>query len=105
MVEYRIAERAADYVVLALRGDLAGGEPLARLHDMLEEHYVDNGVKLIRVDLREVPRITLEGIATLLALWKESLSRGKRFRVDNPQDQVATRMRETGVLGVLTGQG
>jgi hypothetical protein len=58
---YEVSERAGDYVVLRLEGELIGDPTVERLHESLEEHYVDDGVALIRVDLRSVDFISLEG--------------------------------------------
>lgn len=45
------------------------------------------------------------GVATLLALYKESERRGKSFRVEGPQGQVVEKLLVTGVLKVLREGG
>jgi anti-anti-sigma regulatory factor len=101
MVDYEVGEKEGPLVVLRLRGELVGDLPTRRIKEDLERHYVDDGVREIRVDLAELDHITLEGIAVLLELRAESGARGKRFLVQNPQGQVLERLSTTGVLGFL----
>ena len=101
MLDYEVTERAGDSVVLQLRGELAGRLWTEQLRRALEEHYVDDGVTLIRVDLSPVAFMDNHGVATLLALFKESERRGKRFRVERPEGQVLEKLVVTGVLKVL----
>jgi anti-anti-sigma factor len=102
VVEYEPVERESHHALLKLRGDLTGELPVERLHDELKEHYVDDGVRVIQVDLSEVRSLTLEGVAVLLALWRESQQRGKRFMVRGAAGQVREKLRTTGVLDVLS---
>jgi anti-anti-sigma factor len=102
VVEYEPVERDSDHALLKLRGDLTGEVPVERLHDELKNHYVDDGVRLIVVELSEVRNITLEGVAVLLALWRESRQRGKQFMVRGAGGQVREKLRTTGVLDVLS---
>lgn len=101
MIEYELIERAADYALLELRGDLMGDLPIERLKLDLEQHYVDDGVKRIRVDLSKVNFVSLEGIGMLLALWRESADRGKRLVVEQPAGQVRDKLRVSGVLDLM----
>jgi anti-anti-sigma factor len=101
MLDYEVTERAGDFVLLELRGELFGQFHTERLRRALEEHYVDDGVKLIRIDLSPVSFLDNHGIATLLALYKESERRGKRFRVEGARGQVMEKLSVTGVLRVL----
>jgi anti-anti-sigma factor len=101
MVDYQIADRKEDYVVLRLSGELAGEYWTDVIGDALEEHYVDDGVKVIRVDLSEVPFMDNFGVATLVGLHRRSVDRGKRFVVQNPRGQVRDKLRVTGVAKVL----
>ena len=57
----------------------------------------------IVVDLSGVSDINLEGVATLLALWKESRERGKAFLVERPSERVREKLEITGVLKALAG--
>jgi anti-anti-sigma factor len=101
MLDYEVTERAGDFVVLELRGELAGRVWTDQLRRALEDHFVDDGVRLIRVDLSPVDFMDNHGVATLLALLKESEGRGKRFRIERPKGQVLEKLVVTGVLKVL----
>jgi anti-anti-sigma factor len=103
MVEYEAARRD-DVAVLTLRGELVGDSRTRELHDALEDHYVDDGVREIIVDLSEVEFVSLEGVAALLDLYRESQLRGKQFRIDNPTAWVSRKLATTGVLPILTGE-
>ena len=105
MLDYEVTERTVESVVIQLRGELAGQLWTERLREALEEHYVDDGVRVIRVDLSPVRFMDNHGVATLLALLRESERRGKRFRVERPDGQVLEKLTVTGVLGVLQEGG
>jgi anti-anti-sigma factor len=101
LIEYEVVEREGDYVVLQLRGELVADVSAEGVRRALEEHYVDDGVRVIRVDLDQVSYITMEGIQVLLALWRESRDRGKRFRTEGASGQVSHRLRVAGVSKLL----
>jgi anti-anti-sigma factor len=103
MIDYQVVERAEDYALLELRGDLMGDLPIDRLKQDLEEHFVDDGVKRIRVDLSKLNFVSLEGIGMLLALWRQSADRGKRLVVENPVGQVEEKLGVTGILDLIGG--
>jgi anti-anti-sigma factor len=104
VVDYEVAERTGDFVLLRLRGELVGDLPVQRLHAQLEDHYVDDGVRVIKIDLSEVDRISLEGVAVLVDLWRESTRRGKVFVAEGATENVREKLSTTGVLRLLTGQ-
>ena len=60
---------------------------------------------VIRVDLAPLSFLDNHGVATLLALAKESERRGKRFRMERPEGQVLEKLEVTGVLKVLREGG
>ena len=101
---FEVIERDGDQVVLRLRGDLSATLRTAKIKQSLEEHFVDDGVQQIRVDLSTVTFMDSFGVATLVGLMKESQGRGKRFVVEGATGQVREKLRVTGVLGIL-GQG
>ena len=103
VVEYEIAERSGDDVLLRLRGELAGQSWTERLRGALEDHYVDDGVRRIRLDVSELTFLDNFGVATLVALRRESHERGKSFVVEKPTGQVLEKLRLTGVLRILQG--
>jgi anti-anti-sigma factor len=101
MVQFEVLERSEDHVVLGIKGELEEGLRTEALGDALEELFVDDGVKVIQVDLSPVTFLDNYGVATLMTLHRRSQERGKRFLVQNPRGQVKEKLRVTGVLGVL----
>jgi anti-anti-sigma regulatory factor len=101
MVEYEVSEKRGDRVTLHLRGHMRGDRAVEDFKRSLENHYVDDGVKEIRVDLSDLEEISLEGIAVLIALWKESVARKKRFVGGGAKGQVREKLQITGMLGPL----
>jgi anti-anti-sigma factor len=101
MFDCRVVERERDYVVVQLDGDFAGERLTEGVRETLEDHYVDDGVLRIRIDLQSLRFIDLEGVAALLALRKESKEKGKRFTIERAQGQVREKLEVTGVLDLL----
>jgi anti-anti-sigma factor len=101
VLRYEVIERHDDYVVLELRGELTQEVPVERLHETLKQHYVDDGVRLIRIELAGVDRIDLDGAGVLLALWREASRQGKRLVAENPQASVRSKLTIMGVLRLL----
>jgi anti-anti-sigma factor len=101
VVDYEVSDREEDRAFLRLRGELIGDVSSERLKQELERHYVDDGVREIRADLGELQSITLEGVAILLELWRESQQRGKRFVVQDARGAVRTKLETTGLLRML----
>jgi anti-anti-sigma factor len=101
MFACRVIERDRDYVIVQLDGEFAGERLTENVRETLEEHYVDDGVRRIRVDLQPLQFIDLEGVAALLSLRRESKERGKRFTVERAQGQVREKLAVTGVLDLL----
>lgn len=103
MPDFHIAEREDEYVLLVLTGELAGEMWTERLRDVLEEHFIDDGVRVIRTSLSGLSFMDNFGVATLVALHQEASERGKRFVVEDAQGQVREKLRVTGLLRVLEG--
>lgn len=101
MIELETVERAEDRVLLRLRGELAGRVWTERIRAALEEHYLDDGVTEIRLDLSSVTFLDNYGVATLVALLRESRERGKRFGIEGAGGQVREKLQVTGVLRIL----
>lgn len=101
MVEHEILDRREGVIVLQVRGELAGRFWTEVLGEALEEHYANDQVKLILLDLSPVSFMDNYGVATLVALHRRSLQRGKRLLVQNPEGQVGEKLKVTGVLRVL----
>jgi anti-anti-sigma regulatory factor len=87
--------------VVELAGELTQEAPTDNLEEWLEEHFVDDGVRTVRVDLSEVTRIDLEGVAALGLLAAEAVARDKVFLIDGPSGQVRDKLVETGLLPYL----
>jgi anti-anti-sigma regulatory factor len=102
LVDYEVLAREGDYVRLLLRGELVEDVGSERIKRSLERHYVDDGVRTIVVDLSELDLVSLDGIETLVELWKESVARGKRFVLRGATGQVEAKLRTTGLLGPLS---
>ena len=101
VVDYEVVAREGERVVLQLRGELTAALQTDTLREALEEHYVDDGVRRIEVDIAPLRFLDSYGVATLVALHKESRERGKRFVVGGAQGQVREKLRVTGVLEIL----
>lgn len=104
MVQYEVTAKQGDRVTIRLAGQMAGERSVEEFKEALEEHYVDDGVKQIRVDVSEVELITLDGLGVLIVLWKESKARGKRFVVEDATGQVREKLKVTGTLGLLESE-
>jgi anti-anti-sigma regulatory factor len=102
MVEYEISEKQGQRGYLRLRGALVGDVTVAEFTRALERHYIDDGVKDIVVDLSDVTEVSLEGVARLLQLERESHDRGKRFVVEGVHGQPREKLEITGTLKHLT---
>ena len=101
MVQYRIAERAEDSVLLQLSGELANHFWTDHIRQLLKDPFAEEDVQTIRVDLSAVSFLDSYGVATLVSLLKESQDRGKAFVIEGAQGQVLEKLGVTGVLKVL----
>jgi anti-anti-sigma factor len=98
---YEVVERRDDLVVLRLEGPLTESVQTERIGEALEEHYVDDGVRVIRVDIASVDFLDNYGVATLVGLYQQAHARGKRLFVERATGQARDKLRVTGVLGIL----
>ena len=98
MATLRSSHKSDGVGVVELAGDLTQGAPTDSLGEWIEEHFVDDGVRTIRLDLSEVEHIDLEGVATLGLLAAESVKRGKVLLIDGATGQVRAKLDETGLL-------
>ena len=95
------AERGGDAVVLRLAGTLTEDSSTRRVEREIEEQYVDDSVRRIRLDLQDVEAIDLEGVAVLIHLFRESQRRGKVLTVEHSEGAVRRRLLTTGVLRIM----
>jgi anti-anti-sigma factor len=101
MATLRTSRKQDGVGVVELAGQLTDDARTENLEEWLEEHFVDDGVKTIRVDLSEVTRIDLEGVAALGLLAAESVRRDKGFLIEGATGQVRDKLEETGLLPYL----
>ncbi len=101
MVHWDVIEWEGDHVVLGIQGDLSAEFMTDVLRESLEEHYVDDGVHLIRLNISGVGFMDSYGVATLVGLMRASHDRGKRLVVEGAMGQVRDKLQVTGVLGIL----
>lgn len=101
MLEFWVEDHSGGEVVIHVRGELAERDWTADLKDFLEEHYVDDGVRRIRLDLSEISRIDVGGIATLGVLRAEALRRSKSLVARHARGPARDALRRSGMLRYL----
>ena len=101
----RSSRKQGEEGIVQLEGKLTADPSLPRLEEWLEEHFVDDGVRTIRIDLSGVARIDLEGVAALGLLAAESIRKHKVLVVEGATGQVRSKLEETGLLRYLTEKG
>ncbi len=88
-------------MVIEIRGELSRFVQAEWLGTALEDHFVDDGVREIRLDLSGVTFLDGQGVSILVTLLKEAQRRGKRLQLDRVHDQALAKLRETGVARIL----
>lgn len=101
MLEFRVGDHSGGEVVVHLHGDLADRDWTENMKDFLEEHYIDDGVRRIVMDLSEITRIDVGGIATLGVLKAEAFHRSKSMLVRGVRGPARERLRRSGMLRYL----
>jgi len=87
--------------VVRLSGDLYGGASTERLEDWVEEHFVDDGISQIRLNLSEVTDMDLEGAAAVGLLAAEAIKQHKLLTVEGATGRVLRKLEETGLAQYL----
>ena len=87
--------------IVHLEGELTDEASTASLEEWLEEHFVDDGVRTIRLNVADVTRIDLEGAAALGLLAAEAVKERKVLVVEGATGQVRGKLVETGLLRYL----
>src|SRR4051812_12717840 len=105
VAELRSSQKRDGVGFVRLAGELTGDSSTADLEQWLEEHYVDDGVRTIRVDVSEVELLDLEGVAALGLLAAEAVKQDKVFVVEGATGQVERKLEETGLVRYLKGKG
>jgi anti-anti-sigma regulatory factor len=85
---FRVEERQGEQVLLGLRGELTGHDWTDKLRRFLEERYVDDGVRRIRLDLAKVTELDEEGLATLKAIQREAAERQKELLLEGTRGEL-----------------
>jgi len=98
---YDVDRPDPDDVVIHLHGELSRDPDSLRVERELGEHYVDDGVRRIHIDLEELEGIDLEGVAVLIHLYRESTRRGKVLTLEHARGAVRRRLLTTGVLRIM----
>ena len=96
-----VADRGPDDLTLLLTGALTRDTASERVERDIEQHYVDEGVLRVHLDLHDLEAIDLEGIAVLLHLFRASQRRGKVMTVERSEGTVRRRLLTTGVLRIM----
>ena len=89
-------KRGSEGVVM-LAGELTGEESTAALEVWVEDHFVDDGVATIRIDLSAVSEIDLEGVAALGLLAAQAIRQEKSMVVEGASGRVQRKLDETGL--------
>jgi len=74
---YEVAEEFDSTVSVTVTGSLADEDWTRSLQKFLAPYYDDETTEFIELDLDQVDRIDLEGVATLLRLSADAIERGK----------------------------
>jgi ABC-type transporter Mla MlaB component len=89
-LSFRVEERQGEYVLLGLSGELTGQGWTDKLRRFLEERYVDDGVRRIRLDLADVTKLDEEGLAALKAVQREAAERHKELLLEGTTGRLRT---------------
>jgi anti-anti-sigma factor len=90
--------------IIHIGGQLREEESTARLEQWLEEHFVDDGVTTIRIDLTAVTDMDLEGAAALGMLAAEAVKQHKVLVVEGATGRVRRKLEETGLARYLSAR-
>jgi anti-anti-sigma factor len=101
MASLRSSRKQGGEGIVHLEGELTDEASTANLEEWLEEHFVDDGVRTIRMNVSAVTSIDLEGVAALGLLAAEAVRRDKVFFIEGETGQVRSKLRETGLLQYL----
>ena len=104
-LSYHVDHPEPDAVVVHLHGELSRDPASRRVERALEEHYVDEGVRRIHLDLEDLETIDLEGVSVLVHLFRESARRGKALTLEHARGSVRDRLHTTGLLRIMEPPG
>ena len=87
--------------VVEVEGEMTSQEPVQRLPRTVEQLLERESPPIVKVNVRQVEMLDLEGIAALLAARKLVLQSGAEFQLVDGQPRVRNRLKTTGVLRLL----
>jgi ABC-type transporter Mla MlaB component len=100
-LDYEVTERFDSTVRIALSGSLADEDWTRTVRRFLDPYYEDDNVEFIQIDLDQLERIDLEGVATLLRLSADAIERGKTVGVTGAHGGVWSKLQQTSALSHL----
>jgi anti-anti-sigma factor len=89
--------------VVEVTGALRASDPLRQLPAAVDRVLTEQSPARVKVRVREVDFVDLEGIATLAQSYKLVRARGARFELIDGQPRVRHRLEQTGLLQLLEG--
>jgi len=101
----RVTGHEPSEVTLELAGTLTRDTATPRVERQISEHYGDEDVRRIHLDIHNLDAIDLEGVAVLVHLFRESQSKGKVLTVEHSEGAVRRRLLTTGVLRIMERPG
>ncbi|MBA3728144.1 MAG: STAS domain-containing protein [Actinobacteria bacterium] len=104
MLEYRVAERSDDHVVVDLRGELTNHGDTDSFQAFVRHDLIRSGDRNVRLNLDELTFMDLDGLWVLIALHQHSAARGKALTVQGARGQPLEKLTTTGTLALL-GKG
>jgi anti-anti-sigma factor len=96
-LEVGAPKRSGEHVTIPVGGSLTRGDA-RRLRDGVVEHYLDDGVSEIALDVSRLTFLDEDGVGTLLRLRSEAIAKGKRLGVANVNGQVRDKLALINVL-------
>ena len=87
--------------VVKVVGELTAQEPLARLPAAVRRVVENEHPPFVKVNVRAVELVDLEGIASLVEARKVAIEHGARFALIDGQPRVRHRLEVTGLLRLL----
>jgi anti-anti-sigma regulatory factor len=91
----------AGVVVIRLSGDLEDVRP-PELFVAVERARAAGEAGMIVLECSELRSVTLEGVAALISLWDAARFGGMRLVVRGADGRALEKLRQVGILGVLT---
>ncbi len=103
MLEYRVAERTDDQVVVDLRGELTNHGDTDSFRAFVYRDLFRSGDRNVRLNLDGVTFMDLDGLWVLIALHQHSAALGSALSVQGAKGQPLEKLTSTGTLALLGG--